>query len=226
MDLFSQLNRSATDDGHPSAVPAMQTINLPKAQLHYFPALFDVSSSDRYFQQLLERIAWSQQYITFYGKTSKVPRLSAWYGEPGKRYTYSGISEVALPWIAELQHIKQRIEQILAEHTTLRSPTQSSVQFNSVLANLYRDGADSVAWHCDDEPELGRQPVIASLSFGQERDFHLRAKEDHSQKYSLTLAHGSCLIMSGDTQHYWQHQIPKTRKKLNPRINLTFRMIK
>ncbi|MGH1542517.1 MAG: alpha-ketoglutarate-dependent dioxygenase AlkB family protein [Arenicella sp.] len=207
MDLFAELSGTSNRQ-------MGQLISLPNAELQYFPALFDQDSSDSNFEYLLNDVAWAQEHITLYGKTNKVPRLSAWYGDAAEMYTYSGITSKALPWTDLLLHIKRDVESV------------TGALFNSVLVNLYRDGADSVAWHSDDEPELGENPTIASVSFGQIRPFQLRMKHDHRVKYSLDLAHGSCLLMSGQMQAYWQHQIAKSKKITQARINLTFRMIK
>ena len=117
------------------------------------------------------------------------------------------------PWIPVMEHLKRKLEEVCDE------------QFNSVLLNLYRSGSDSVAWHSDDEKELGKAPSIASLSFGDTRSFQLRHKFKKDLKLNIKLTHGSLLIMGGETQRYWQHQIPKTRSLVKPRINLTFRKI-
>jgi alkylated DNA repair dioxygenase AlkB len=142
-----------------------------------------------------------------------IPRLTAWYGDQGKSYTYSGIEQHPEHWNPTLKLIKSKIEQI------------AQVSFNSVLLNLYRDGKDSVSWHSDDEPELGENPIIASVSFGATRRFSLRNKHSKNHKIDIDLASGSFLLMQGETQHFWQHQIAKTAKEIQPRINLTFRII-
>ncbi len=143
-----------------------------------------------------------------------LPRLTAWYGDEGKSYTYSGIEQHPDPWTPTLKLIKSKVEEIL------------EVTFNTVLLNLYRDGKDSVSWHSDDELELGENPIIASVSFGAVRRFSLKHKISKDYKIDLDLPNGSLLLMKGETQHFWQHQIAKTSKSVQPRINLTFRMIK
>jgi alkylated DNA repair dioxygenase AlkB len=188
-------------------------VELPDAEIYYYAALFDESEADRLFLQLLNVIAWRQQHIKLYGKVHAEPRLTAWYGDAGKRYAYSGIDLTALPWVPVLLEIKARIESVTA------------CEFNSVLLNLYRGGADSVSWHADDEPELGRDPVIASVSLGERRAFHLKHKKDKAQRKTLSLDHGSMLLMQGATQHHWVHQIPKTTRDVGARINLTYRLI-
>jgi alkylated DNA repair dioxygenase AlkB len=148
-----------------------------------------------------------------YGKVIKTPRLTAWYGDRDKEYIYSGTKHYPIPWAKELLQIKARIEPI------------AGVKFNSVLLNYYRYANDSVAWHSDDESELGVNPIIASVSFGQVRRFDIKHKQDRNQKYSIYLENGSLLIMKGDLQHNWVHRIPKSAKPLKARVNLTFRVI-
>jgi alkylated DNA repair dioxygenase AlkB len=185
----------------------------PDAEVLFLPAFFSRPESDALFQALRDSTPWKQETITLYGKTVPLPRLTAWHGEQGKTYSYSGISADAVPWTPALLTIKERIE------------AASGVIFNSVLLNLYRNGRDSVSWHSDDEPELGTNPVIGSVSFGETRAFQFRHKKERHLRRQLELAHGSYLLMRGPTQHCWQHQVPKTRGPCGPRINLTFRVI-
>lgn len=189
-----------------------QHIRLPDADMLYFPAFWAPAEADHYRQQLEEGIDWQQGHVTVYGKTYQEPRLSAWYGDAGCAYTYSGLYHTPLPWTPLLLAIRARVE-ACAEGAT----------FNSVLANRYRDGADGVAWHSDDEKELGPAPVIASVTVGQPRPFQMRHRGDTRLQYSLLLPHGSLLLMRGKTQRYWQHRIPKSSAACRPRINLTFR---
>ncbi len=147
-----------------------------------------------------------------YGKYVKVPRLQAWYADAGQSYSYSKLALDAMPLTERLQTLNNRLR-IFCQHG-----------FNSVLANCYRDQNDSVAWHSDDEPELGVEPTIASLSFGAERMFHLKHKVT-GEKYKIPLQSGSLLVMSGQTQHCWQHAVLKNRRQMPMRINLTFRKI-
>ena len=165
-----------------------------------------------WYQLLEKNIAWKQEGMKMYGKYLDFPRLTAWYGEEGKEYKYSGLVNTPLPFTKELLEIKGAVEE----------KTQAS--FNAVLLNLYRDGKDSMGWHSDDEKELGINPIIASLSFGATRNFQLRHKFN-KEKRSILLPNNSLLMMQGGTQHFWQHQIPKTSKQLMPRINITFRRI-
>jgi alkylated DNA repair dioxygenase AlkB len=163
-------------------------------------------------QQLLDEITWQQEHYVIYGKSVAAPRLVAWYGDPQARYTYSGIAHEPLPWLPVLLDLKKQVERV-CQH-----------QFNSVLCNLYRHGQDSMGWHADKEPELGRNPYIASLSFGDARLFkfrHLKTKET----VDVVLHSGSLLLMGGELQHHWRHSLPKSAKSKLPRINLTFRKI-
>jgi len=185
-------------------------INLPNARLYYAANFLTTTEADRALITLLSELDWQQEEIHMFGKQVLQPRLQAWHGD--KPYTYSGLSMTPQPWSSTLMDLKHRCEDV-AHHS-----------FNSVLANLYRDGQDSMGWHQDNEPELGKNPVIASLSLGETRRFVLRHRET-KQKYQIELGHGSLLIMAGETQHYWQHAVPKTAKPRNERINLTFRYI-
>ena len=190
--------------------------DLPDAEIEYFPEFFSREKSLNFLPQLLDTIKWKQNTIKMYGKENPVPRLEAWYGDPGKSYAYSGIRMEPNTWTDELNEIKRSIE------------SEVAISFNSVLINYYRDGQDRVAWHSDDEKELGKNPVIGSVSFGAERTFKLRHKQykENNLKQSIVLKNGSFLLMKGATQHHWMHEIPRTAKPIGPRINLTFRVIK
>jgi len=188
-------------------------IELPNASMVFYSQMFTDSEANLYFQELLDSLEWRQEQINIHDKSLDIPRLSAWYGDAGAKYTYSGIPHTPHEWSETLLLIKKEVENITGN------------RFNSVLCNLYRHDKDSVAWHSDDEPELGKSPVIASVSLGATRIFELRRRDDYTQKYRLNLNSGSCLIMKGQTQNYWQHQIPKESVETKPRINLTFRTI-
>jgi len=179
----------------------------------FYPNFFTKAESDLYFNQLLLDIDWKQECMNMYGKQVLFPRLTAWYGDNDKSYSFSGIKLDPKIWSKELLEIKEKIETI------------SEVHFNSVLLNRYRSGNDSISWHTDAEKELGQNPIIASISFGAKRNFQLRHKET-KEKFNIELTNGSLLIMKGELQHFWQHQIPKTKKEISERINLTFRVIK
>jgi alkylated DNA repair dioxygenase AlkB len=193
-----------------------QVFDLPDAKVEYFSGMFEERHATRLFDALIKKVEWVQNTIRFYGKESPVPRLEAWYGDEGKSYAYSGIRMNPKPWIEELLEIKKAIEPI------------AGTQFNSVLINYYRDGQDRVAWHSDDEKELGHNPVIGSVSLGAERKFKLRHKsfDKNGKQAEIMLAHGSLLLMKGPTQRFWKHEIPRTARPVGQRINLTFRVIK
>jgi alkylated DNA repair dioxygenase AlkB len=163
--------------------------------------------------ELRDTTVWRQESFTLYGKTINFPRLTAWFGDEGTSYVYSGIRNIPLPWTPAILEVKAAIE------------PPSGVVFNSVLLNRYRTGRDSVSWHADDEPEFGENPVIASVSFGGTRTFQLKHKKRKDLKASVELTHGSLLIMRGGTQANWLHQVPKTGKHVEERLNLTFRMV-
>ena len=188
-------------------------LRLPNAEIAFYPSLFNEQDSDRLLNKLTQTIDWRQDWITVYGRSLPQPRLSAWVGDPGKAYTYSGITMQPSGWTDTLLDLKASLDAI------------AGVTFNSVLLNLYRAGNDSMGWHSDDEPELGRNPVIGSLSLGGTRQFRLRHKHQKALKAKLALTSGSFLLMQGTTQHYWQHQVPKTKRAVPPRLNLTFRVI-
>ncbi|MBL4676206.1 MAG: alpha-ketoglutarate-dependent dioxygenase AlkB [Mucilaginibacter sp.] len=189
------------------------TRHLPLELLDYRADFFTVDESLKFMQNLKTGIDWKQETIQMYGKILNTPRLTAWYGDNERTYAFSGNKYHPMPWTPELLQIKQRVDEA------------AGTQFNSVLLNYYRHGNDSVAWHADDEPELGLNPVIASVSFGQVRKFDIRHKEDHKLRHSVELENGSLLIMKGDLQHNWEHQVPKSTKAFKERINLTFRVI-
>lgn len=175
-------------------------------------SLFSRSESDDLLLALLEEVTWSSHELVLFGRKVTEPRLSAWVADEGVAYTYSGMPRRPDPWSPTLFRLRQT-----AEATT-------GSKFNSVLANLYRSGDDAMGWHADDEPELGRDPVIASLSFGDERRFDFRHRTT-GESVSVTLPHGSLLVMSGPTQANWKHRIARTKKSHNPRVNLTFRYV-
>jgi alkylated DNA repair dioxygenase AlkB len=189
------------------------TFNLPDAEIAYFPHFFDGITANELFQKLLHDTPWQQDDITVFGKTHPQPRLTCLFGNEGKPYGYSNIVMQPHQWTPTIMYIKEEVEKVI------------NVNFTTVLANLYRDGQDSNGWHADNEKELGRNPIIASVSFGAERTFQLK-HNTLDIKQNITLQNGSLLIMKGSTQHFWKHQIPKTKKEIGPRINLTFRIIK
>jgi alkylated DNA repair dioxygenase AlkB len=198
MDLFSEEKRH---------------FNLPNAELIYTENFYDTAKADYYFDILKKTIDWQQDDITIYGKTYKQPRLTALYANNSKPYSYSNITMQPTIFTSELQQIKLDLEQ------------EINHKFTSVLLNLYRNGNDSNGWHADDETELGKNPVIASLSLGATRPFHFKHRDIKDERHKINLNHGSLLIMRGEMQHYWLHQIAKTKKNIGERINLTFRTL-
>lgn len=190
-----------------------QAMDLPDGDVVFYPDFFPAADADRLLAQLIETTAWRQDSMKIYGKMTPLPRLTAWYGDPGARYVYSGIINQPIPWTAALAEIKSAVDAV------------SGVEFNGVLLNRYRTGKDSMGWHSDDEHEFGPNPVIASVSFGGTRNFQFRHKRRKELKACIELTHGSLLIMRGGTQENWQHQIPKTAKPVQERLNLTFRRL-
>lgn len=186
----------------------------------------DPIAAEQWFSRLRQTTAWEQSSIVMAGKPVRIPRLNAWYGDPGMAYAYSGKRFEALPWSEALGRLKAKVQQTVDGYTL--NPTspgqQTHFEINSALLNLYRNGNDSVAWHSDNEPELGPCPQIASVSLGATRRFVLKHRRDES-KIELALSGGSLLLMLGDIQGRWWHSVPKTRKPVGERINLTFRQV-
>jgi len=198
-----------------SLFPKEQIIfDIPNAEIEYYPVFFDAVRAGEFFEKLRNEIPWQQDNITVFGKTYPQPRLTALFGNEGKPYSYSNIVMQPHPWNPLLMFIKNEVEEACQEY------------FTTVLLNYYRDGRDSNGWHADNERELGRNPIIASVSFGAERNFQLQHNTIREQKLKINLEHGSLLVMKGATQHFWKHQIAKTTQPVGPRINLTFRIIK
>jgi alkylated DNA repair dioxygenase AlkB len=202
----------------PPNLPLLSTeplqLDLPDADVRLWRPAFQPAEADALLTLLCTRIDWQQEDIVIFGESKRVPRLVAWHGDPGAAYTYSGTAHEPLPWTPELQRIRQRVEELTGH------------RFNSVLLNLYRDGNDSMGWHADDEPELGREPVIASVSFGATRRFKLRHRRMRIATSTLELAHGDLLLMAGQTQHAYVHAVPKTARPVGTRVNLTFRWVR
>lgn len=195
-----------------STITKQQKIDISDGKLILYPSFFNQQESHQFFEDLCSQINWQHEAIKMFGKTLLQPRLTAYYGN--KSYGYSGITMSAQSWSFLLLKIKQKIETI------------TNNKFNGVLLNLYRDGSDYMGWHSDDEKELVKGSIIASLSLGETRRFLLRRKDNHQSKIELNLSSGDVLIMGGDIQTFWQHQIPKTSREVKPRINLTFRLLK
>jgi alkylated DNA repair dioxygenase AlkB len=196
MDLFNETRRLALAD----------------ANVIYHPVPDLGASADSLFDALREQVPWEQHSVRIHDRIIPQPRLSSWHGSVV--HTYSTLAHVLIPhpWSPPLLALRERVQAI------------AGGQYNSMLANLYRDGNDAIGWHSDDEQELGPRPLIASLSFGAPRRFAMRRRDDHRQIVHIDLAHGSLLVMGGTMQRYWQHALPRTRQVLGERINLTFRL--
>lgn len=199
-------------------------IPVSNGTLRLYRQLFSPDESQRFLEELKQEVDWESLRIAMFGRSILLPRLTAWFGDPGTHYTYSGISAEPGGWTPALLRIKARVERV------------SASTFNSVLLNYYRDGRDSVSWHSDDEPELGRDPVIGSVSFGSERPFQLRRRingaaapdsirEQGRDSLTLGLPNGSYLEMGAGMQRNWVHRLPKRPRLTEERINLTFRTI-
>lgn len=189
---------------------------LPRADVSLAPHFLTPAEAAALLTELTAAVPWRHEPIKLFGQEVLQPRLTAWYGDAGATYRYSGLQLEPLPWLPVLQELRQRVQ------------AAAGVAFNSVLLNLYRHGQDSMGWHADDEPELGPNPVIASLSLGATRRFRLRPRPGADFAHApvgLELSSGSLLLMRGETQHHWQHAVPKTTRPTAPRLNLTFRMV-
>lgn len=188
--------------------------SLPDACIELREDFLNSQQADWLFRRLQDVVPWRQDRIRMFGKVHDVPRLQQWFSDDGLVYTWSGIRMEPAPWLPALLRLRDKLTE------------ETSHRFNTVLANLYRDGGDTVGWHADDEPELGEHPVIASISLGAERDFQLRhrSRTDISMQ-TISLPHGSLLLMSGATQKHWKHCVPRRKRVKGERINLTFRRI-
>ncbi|MEX1192355.1 MAG: alpha-ketoglutarate-dependent dioxygenase AlkB [Brumimicrobium sp.] len=187
-------------------------IDITNGWLIWVPDFLVKIESDDLHDYFLKELRWQGGKVKLFGKTFEIPRKQVMFTDEGLHYGYSGKQLVSSDWDDEVLKIKKRIEQF------------SGFEFNACLANLYRDGQDSNGWHADDEKELGKNPIIASVSLGATRNFHLKHKIINERK-NIELTHGSLLIMGGETQRYWKHQIPKTKKVIDARVNLTFRKV-
>lgn len=201
---------------HPTPLPSPptgQALDLPDADVRLWPQALEAAEADALFVALRAGVDWQQEEVLIFGRRHRVPRLVAWHGDPGASYAYSGTTHEPAPWSAELLDLRRRVEQLTCH------------RYNSVLLNLYRDGNDGMGWHADDEPELGADPVIASVSLGATRRFRLRHRRRRDCIATLELGHGSVLLMAGSTQHHYVHAVPKTARAVDERINLTFRQV-
>lgn len=201
-----------TQAGQSIETARAETIPLAGASLLLYRQILP-GNAKALLQQLLAETGWRQEQITLFGKRHWQPRLSAWYGDPQAHYRYSGLDNNPQPWTEELLQLRSLV-QATCGHT-----------FNSVLLNYYRDGNDAMGMHSDDEPELGPEPVIASLSLGATRRMRFVHRQRLHEPLALDLESGSLLLMSGATQRNWKHGINRTRRPCGPRINLTFRQV-
>ncbi len=186
---------------------------LPDADIRFAKGWLDVTQADALLADLHRSIPWGVHRIKLFGRAIDSPRLSCWIGDPGASYAYSGVRFDPHPWPESLLPVRDRLS------------AEIGVDLNSVLANLYRDGADYMGWHSDNEAALGPEPVIASLSLGAVRRFALKHRAMPDDRLALELPHGSLLLMRGETQRHYRHSLPRTVKPLGPRINLTFRRV-
>ncbi len=192
---------------------AGQSKGLPKELLEYHANFIDQTTGNYLFQKFIKKMPWKQSTQKMWDKEYLTPRLTSWHGDVGTDYSISGKVSNPNPWTPELLMLKEKVEAV------------AGIRFNSVLLNYYRDGNDSVAWHSDRESVLGKNPVIASVSFGQVRSFDIRNKANHQEHYSVKLEHGSFLLMKAGLQEQWEHRIAKSTKPMKARINLTFRVV-
>lgn len=191
-----------------------ETIPLQDGELVFWPDFLPAAQAQGLFAELRQHTPWEQSEIRIAGRKIAIPRLNAWYGERGADYSYSGVALQTREFSAALASLKVAVEAAVGR------------PFNSALVNLYRHQRDSVDWHADDEPELGDNPPVASVSLGETRCFELRRKDDHRQRLKIALADGSLLLMRGRLQHYWQHRVAKEKSPCGERINITFRRVR
>lgn len=191
----------------------MMTNLLPcDGVVNYFPGFLDAAEADRLQEALMNEIDWASDRIKVFGKLFITDRQVAWYADEGLNYTYSGAQKTPKAWTNSLLEIKQKAEMFTGK------------KFNACLLNLYHTGEEGMGWHSDNEPELGKEPVIVSISLGAKRKFAFKHKHK-DLKYTIELEHGSLLLMSGLTQHLWKHALLKSKRITVHRINLTFRNI-
>ena len=192
---------------------SVEALDLPGAEVELHQQIWSRSQGDTLCGLLIKELNWRQDKISMFGQTHDVPRLNAWYGDADCSYSWSGITMTPNPWNSTLRDIREKVNGVASE------------QFNSVLANFYRDGNDKVDWHADDEEVLGQAPVIASVSLGATRKFRIRRKDRSEKATDIFLRSGDVLVMRGLTQLLWEHEVPRSKKVKEPRVNLTFRKV-
>ncbi len=190
----------------------MNPIPIQDGTLHEI-TLFTEDTAEQLLHAIHAEAPWEQHYVKLFGRTIPSPRRTVWMGEPGATYRYSGQIHTPHPWTPTVLRVRDAVQQATGQ------------SFNSALANLYRDGQDSMGWHSDDERDLGANPIIASVSLGATRRFLLAHRTDTNARLRLDLHSGSLLVMGGPMQRYWKHAIPKTKRAVGPRVNLTFRQV-
>ncbi|UUE99407.1 alpha-ketoglutarate-dependent dioxygenase AlkB family protein [Xanthomonas hortorum] len=188
-------------------------VALPGAEIGWCRGWLQAAQADVLMQALLQQVQWEVHRIRMFGRLVDSPRLSSWIGDAEASYRYSGTRFAPQPWLDALQPVRTRLQD------------ETGHPFNSVLVNRYRSGNDAMGWHSDDEPELGAQPLIASVSLGAARRFAFKHRDDAALKQTLELGHGDLLLMGGDTQRHYKHSLPRIVKPVGERINLTFRQI-
>ncbi|MEO7977980.1 alpha-ketoglutarate-dependent dioxygenase AlkB [Flavobacterium sp.] len=193
-----------------SGLAGKKVFDVPDAELILIDNFFSKEESDYYYETLLHQTKWREYEMELFDKTVTVPRMISWYAEKEN----TGTLESSSDWPDELLAIRDRVE------------NETNLHFNAVLLNLYRNGKDGVSWHSDKEDNTGKNPIIASVTFGETRMFRLRHKfRKEIPQVNIPLHHGSFLLMAGTTNSFWQHQVPKTARDVLPRINLTFRRV-
>lgn len=193
----------------------MKKIQLSKkSHLIYIPSFIEQDKTQSLKNSLIQESQWRDDKIKMFGKVFDQPRKVAFFGSPEISYTYSKIKMIPQGWSVSTKELTDKINAL------------DAYDFNTCLLNLYRDGSDHMSWHCDNEPELGASPIVASLSLGEERDFFFRHKKDLDNKVELKLENGSLLLMLGECQNEFNHALPKRKKQNGERVNLTFRSVK
>lgn len=192
---------------------SLTTDKIANGEIYYAADFLQNDEAWIFFERFKQEIQWRQESLRMYGREIPFPRLTSWYGDPGKCYKYSGVLREPLPWTETLLQLKERIENAI------------TWDCNSVLLNYYRHGSDSMSWHADNEKELGMNPIIVSINLGATRKFQIKHNIT-GEKKEYFLEHGSLFLMAGEMQHFWKHQLPKTKNMVGERINLTFRKIR
>ena len=204
-----QRNDPVVDGLYPNSIPVIQNDGF----VRYVPDFLSQHASDQLLAQSLAEISWDQDQVRMFGKSVQVPRLSAWFSSIHATYEYSGL-------VHRPKQMPEFVRALLYDVVV-----RTGIEFNSILVNLYRDGTHSMGWHADDEPELGPEVTIGSLSVGTERMFRFRHRHNNGQPVSLPIAHGSLLLMYPPLQKYWLHQLPKRKGITTPRVNFSFRVV-